>query len=231
MRRALWIAADLSREAITRPGLIALSIGMIVLVPLQMGLSIGALSRLVIPQGWGRDFLTASAFCPAMSAVFLFGGLIVPRLLTHQMEPLLASPASDREIAIGCVLPFLALAVAGSIPASAFTLAGYALAAGGPPAGVAARCLDLVLAMQAANLWIGCALIRSIRRLGSPAFTAWNILLACLGWAVLDAATGVWLGPGTPRRLLVWTAALVASVPASWWVSRRVDRETLIAAR
>lgn len=135
----------------------------------------------------------------------------------------MAAPVTDRQVAIGFVLPFLILAIAGSIPASALTLAGFTLSAGvSPGGGILARWLDLLFAMLAASLWTGCALIRSMRRLTGAGVTAWNVLLACLGLTMID--TVAWHVP----LPLVRAGAILAAVPASWWFSRSVDREVLI---
>jgi hypothetical protein len=230
VRPLFWIAADTLKEMLTRPGLLAAAGGVVVLIPLQTGIVDGTLSRMTAPWGPGvHGLLTTAALCPAMSAVIVFSGIILPRHLTHELEPILSAPVTDRAIAFGWVLPPVALAVAGSIPASAATLAGIAMATGAPPPSAMIEWLDLVLAIQVPNAWMACALLRSARRSASPGFMVWNVLLAFLGLAVLDAAA-IWFSPGSPvGRRALWTAAVLAAVPPAWTFSSRLDREALIA--
>ena len=234
MRRGLWIAIDLARDARASGAFVMLSIFLALWLPLQAGMMDGLAARLpALDRIAGslpvRRSLMMNASWPALAMTGLHAHVFFPRRRSREHEPLLAAPISDLDLALGLSLPMMAVMVLAPFWSLVLNMAGYRLAAGRLPADLPAELARLALCTLAATLVLTAAVLRAcFRATTQGGFTA-RVLAGYAVLAGIDLAAGAlsfagrsWMVP--PLLGL----ACAAAAGAAWLAVCRLDRERLI---
>jgi hypothetical protein len=224
VRAALWIAADLGREALAMPAFRIMAPLLVLALPAHQGALDGWAG---IPANPMRLWLSAGAIMPAVLLVGLFADVIMPRILSGEMEPLLATPVTDRDLVLAHMAPvavcqgiYLAL----GIPV---TMGAYRLTAGFFPEGVWAEVLHLALGSTAASLLVAASMGRALMRCRSVGSFVLRSFVPLLAVALLDMTcwTLRWSGhPGGVPAVLAGTLAVSALAVRRAAASMRRDR-------
>ncbi|HKY32530.1 MAG TPA: hypothetical protein VJV23_08345 [Candidatus Polarisedimenticolia bacterium] len=230
MRRALLVAADLAREALTSPRWWMIPPMMGLLLPIQMGvtdgLAAGRGSAVILDL---RLWLVTNALWPCLIWLGLAAEILFPRKLRGELEPLLAAPISGRELGLGFALPAAgaaALFVAAGIPA---TLLGYRMGAGRLPADPAWEAAYLLLAVWADSLVAGAAVLHAFFRAQSAGGFLLRSCLALLPLAAAEGALFMLRGAGRRAACLGLLALMIAGgILLLRWAGSRLDRERLL---
>jgi len=231
VRGIVWIALDLAVEARRRTAFLWLTVPFLAWWPFQMGfIDGGAAASPLWASGFGfRHSLVMGAAWPAVAGLGMLAEIVVPRKLAGELEPLLATPVSERELVAAFAAPTFAATLVYPLIAHPLALAGYRLGAGCWPPEGGRGFLHLCLSAQVAGAWLAASGVASLFACrGTSGFMLGSLsgygalIPADAGQAVL-AFCGLsrWIGPA----LIV---SLAAGVAALWLVARRVPREALL---
>ena len=228
MKRAFWIAVDLTRDALASVSFVFLTVFLGLWLPFQAGLLDGGISRLITAPGM-RHSLVMNASWPSLAVLGLHAHVFFPRRLKRELEPMLAAPVADGEIVLGLALPVLA--VMAIVPPLTFALnmLGYRLTAGCLPSGLGAELARLWLAMPVACLWLSAFSIDAAFRSTDQGSYLLRVAAGYLVLSALDAILFTLSFTGFPRLVVPAMAlALAGGAAALWIVGLRVDRECLV---
>lgn len=131
MKNALWIAADLCAETPPRLLVGVVSFMMLILIPFQMGMMDGGLTRggvVIFPQA--RTTLSMHGAWPVLAVLALVQNTIFSRRQRRELEPVLAAPVSGLSIVAGYALPVAAACIAGPLLMFPWMTLGYRLSGG-----------------------------------------------------------------------------------------------------
>lgn len=231
MKRSLWIAMDLLLDASRRPAFVGMTAFTLIFFPVQMGLIDGVTARVpTFPHGMGfRLSLAMTAAWPALTLVGLLAEVLVPARARGELEATLATPITSGELALGWMLPGIALTLIAPPLTYPLVLGAYRLTAGAWPAHPLAELAHFALAAQVATLWVAVPALWALPKSGSGA----PFLLRSLAgfWLLL----GLDLALGALRLLghrslvpAIMVAATIAGVGGALVVGRSLDREGLI---
>ena len=226
MRAAAILAFDLAREAARSPALWVLSPFLAIYLPFQHGVVDGLATVSFVSV---RLSLSASAVMPSIAMLALFMEVILPRKLAGAMEPLLASPASDRDLVIGHVFPVVCLQLAGVAAGIPMAMAGYRLGAGRWPPEPLSDALFMGLAGPAAGLLLLGASARALMAAQSVVSFSLRTIPVAAALVPLDALLLCMRWAGYRRACLAIPLLLMAAGTASFALGmRRLDREMLL---
>lgn len=232
MRNAFWIAVDAALGA--APGTWGWCLGLFLLLvtPFQVGLTDGPAARLPL---WGeagglRGTLLMFGCWPAISAAGICVDGVLARRLRGEMEPLLASPVTSREIVFGCALPVLVVSLVAPIVTAPIARLGYVLLAPAPAPPVAAEFLRACLATWGAGAWMSGVLVdASLRATDSASLAARTFLCGCLPLLACDVAClGARVAGWRAAPVVVDVVTIAAGLILLDHTARRLDREALL---
>ncbi len=230
MRRALWLACDLAREGPSPGRAAAVLVYPALLLPLQSGLIDGALSGTGVIPGWLglRLSMTLAALPCGIAALGVTLEAFFPRRIRGDIEPILATPLTERELIAACALPGWLLAVLAPLTTHLLALAGYALGAGRLPEAAASQYAWSVLATAVAMVWITAAVTRAMfaaRSLGAA--MAWG-MAGFLPAAATDLLCAVAHFFMPQAAWAVLGLSLAAAVATLRWCAGAARREQLL---
>jgi hypothetical protein len=229
VRPALWIAADLLREALAVPALRVMA----PLLALGMPAYHGALDGwLGTPENPMRLWLSAGAVMPAVLLVGLFADVIMPRILTGEIEPLLAAPVTDRHLVLAHMAPVALCQGLYLVVGIPLTMGGFHLVHGAFPEDVWRDALHLALGSTAASLLVAATMGRALMSCRSVGAFALRSVLPLGGVAVLDALCWALRAAGHARVVpLVLAGAAALGAAAVGAAASSLRRERLLARR
>jgi hypothetical protein len=230
MKRALWVALDLSRDGLTRRTSLATGVFLVLWLSFQAGLVEGALAQ---RPAWIADLLERSlslrALWPGLAVATLTAEVIFTRRIAREMEPLLASPATARELVWGFALPALAALPFLTLASLPPTILGSWLTSSGDSRTIAGELAWSGLAIPAAGLWI---LVATIDAALHAKDTTALLLRSLVGFVPIVIMEGCCFllrrmeaGALEPGLLLAGAAAGMSSIEI---VAHRLSRQDLI---